>query len=249
MSAAPIGSPGPDPHAARVSSRNNPTPLDVIFILFASVMLVVLILSFTPVRGVQPFQNLPVWFVSAVSSFWNRLIVGGGAVGTLAVRKWLDRSPSPNYLLWISAFTLGLLAVILFSAAVLIPPPAMILKGSIIEPHLGETVARRTFHCNGTATGVGPESHLWLAVEVNNRVWPKERELHVLADGSWENTVYEDGATDKFSLSLLSANADAEKQITQWIEAGKKTGQYAELVGIPGTERLARIDGLRLKSN
>jgi hypothetical protein len=88
-----------------------------------------------------------------------------------------------------------------------------------------------------------------LAVEVNNHIWPKEREIHVLADGTWQNTVYEDGATDRFAISLLSANSEAEKQIDQWIEAGKKTGQYGELLGIPGTERIARVDGLRLKPN
>ena len=71
----------------------------------------------------------------------------------------------------------------------------------------------------------------------------------VLADGTWQNTVYEDGATDRFAISLLSANSEAEKQIDQWIEAGKKTGQYGELLGIPGTERIARVDGLRLKPN
>jgi hypothetical protein len=48
-----------------------------------------------------------------------------------------------------------------------------------------------------------PNTHLWLVVEVNNGVWPKEGELHVLADGSWESTVYEDGATDKFSLAEM----------------------------------------------
>src|SRR6202044_1886559 len=55
-----LGWPGLDPNANRRSpARNNPPPLDAIFILFASVALVVLILSFSPVRGAQPFQNLP----------------------------------------------------------------------------------------------------------------------------------------------------------------------------------------------
>ncbi|MFZ0818238.1 MAG: hypothetical protein WAM78_22110 [Candidatus Sulfotelmatobacter sp.] len=245
-----MGSPSLDPNANRQSpARNNPTPLDAIFILFASVALVVLILSFSPVRGAQPFQNLPGWLISAVSNFWSRLFVGAGTLGTLGLRKWLDRNPAPNYLVWIPVFTVGLLAAVLFSTAIIIPPPPVLLNGSIDAPKAGQTVSRRTFECSGKVSGVGTDMHLWLAVEVNNHIWPKEREIHMLADGSWKTVVYEDGATDKFSLSLLSANAEAEKQINQWIEAGKKTGQYTDLVGIPGTERLDRIDGLRLKSN
>jgi hypothetical protein len=248
MSAAPT--PNHDPNASRGSSaKANPTPLDVIFILFASVALVVLILSFSAVRGAQPFQNIPDWLVGAVSSVWNRLFIGAGAVGSLGLRKWIDRSPAPNYLIWISGLTAGLLVAVLFSVAIIIPPPAAVLNANIDEPKSGQTVSRRTFLCKGRATGIGPETHLWLAVEVNNRIWPKEREIHVLADGSWENTVYEDGATDKFSVSLLSADTEGEKQINQWIESGRKTGQYAQLVGIPGAERIARVDGLKLKPN
>jgi hypothetical protein len=254
MSISSVLTPAPDPDAARrsssrPSSKNNPTPLDAIFILFASVALVVLILSFSPVRGTQPFQTLPDWFKTAVSNFWSRFIIGAGTLSTLGLRKWIDRSPAPNYLVWIPVFTVGLLAAVLFSAAVIIPSPASVPNASIEEPRAGQTVPRRTFECSGRATGIGPGTHLWLAVEVNNHIWPKEREIHLLADGTWKNTVYEDGATDKFAISLFSANADAEKQINQWIEAGKKTGQYAELAGIPGAERIARVDGLRLKSN
>ena len=250
MTEPTMGSPSLDPNANRRSpARNNPTPLDAIFILFASVALVVLILSFSPVRGAQPFQNLPAWLISAVSNFWSRLFVGAGTLSTLGLRKWLDRNPAPNYLVWIPLFTVGLLAAVLFSTAIVIPPPPVLLNGSIDAPKPGTTVTRRTFECSGKASGLGQDTHLWLAIEVNNHIWPKEREIHTLADGSWKTVVYEDGATDKFSLSLLSANAEAEKQINQWIEAGKKTGQYTELLGIPGTERLDRIDGLRLKSN
>lgn len=239
----------PDANISRRSSATHATPLDAIFILLASVTLLVLILSLSPVRQTEPFQNLPDWFRSAVSSFWSRLTVGAGALSTIGLRKWLDRSPAPNYLVWISSLTAGLLAAVLFSAAVIIPPPATVLTGSIEEPKPNQTVSRRTFVCKGRVNGVGPQTHLWLAVEANNHIWPKEREVHVLADGTWENTIYEDGATDKFSISLLSATPAAEKQIDDWIEAGKKSGQYAELNGIPAAERIARVDGIKLRAN
>ena len=239
----------PNPTApAQGTTKANPTPLDVIFILFASVALVVLILSFSPIRGSQPFQNIPDWLVKAVSNFWNRLFVGTGALGSLALRKWLDRSPTPNYLIWISVFTVGLFGAVVYSATKIIPPPATILRATIDEPKTGQTVTRRTFICRGHATGVGPNAHLWLIVEVNDRVWPKESELQVLADGSWESTVYEDGASDKFSLAIYKADAEGETSISNWIEAGKRTGQYKHLRGIPGTQRLFRVDDLRLKA-
>jgi hypothetical protein len=243
-------SPNPDADASsRSSIRNNPTPLDVIFILFASVALVVLILSFAAVRGTQPFQTLPYWLKSAVSSFWSRFTVGAGTLSTLGVRKWIDRRPAPNYLIWIPAFTVGLLGSVLFSATFVIPPTVPILDGSIAIPRKGETVTRRTFICQGKATGVGPQTHLWLVVEANNHFWPKEREVHVPPGGGiWESTVYEDGATDKFSLSLYAVNAEEEKKIVQWLEDGENTGKYQELSGILG-DRLDRVEDLRLKRN
>jgi len=222
--------------------------MDVIFILFASVALVVLILSFSPVREAEPFHNIPDWLVKAVSNFWNRLFVGVGALGSLALRKWIDRVPAPNYLVWISVFTVGLLGVVLSNATLAIPPHATILTATINEPGTKQTVTRRTFVCKGHATGVTVNTHLWLVVEAKHHYWPKEQELHVLEDGSWESTVYEDGATDKFDLAIYSANPEGEKFINDWIEAGKRAGEYKELRGLPpGTKRVARVDDLRLK--
>jgi hypothetical protein len=66
--------------------------------------------------------------------------------------------------------------------------------------------------------------------------------------GIWESTVYEDGATDKFSLSLYAVNAEEEKKIVQWLEDGENTGKYQELSGILG-DRLDRVEDLRLKRN
>jgi hypothetical protein len=248
MSAAPVGASGHDPNVHRpATTRNNPTPLDVIFILFASVALVFFILSFSVVQGAEFFQNAQ-WLIHAVSNVWSRLSIGAGTLASLGLRRWLDRSPAPNYFVWIPVFTGSMLVAILFTISRTIPPPPAVLKATIDEPKAGQTVTRRTFICKGTARGVGPQTHLWLAIEANNHIWPKESEVRV-SDGTWENTVYEDGATDRFSISLFSANDAAERQITQWIEAGKRTGQYTELVGIPGTVRLARIDNLKLKAN
>lgn len=171
MSAAPAGASGHDPNVHRPATRgNNPTPLDVIFILFASVALVFFILSFSAVQGAEFFQHAQ-WLIHAVSNVWGRLSIGAGTLGSLGLRKWLDRSPTPNYLLWIPLFTASLLAAILFTLAITIPPPRPVLNAWIDDPKPGQTVTRRTFACKGRATGVGPQTHLWLAVEANNHIW------------------------------------------------------------------------------
>jgi hypothetical protein len=89
--------------------------------------------------------------------------------------------------------------------------------------------------------------HLWLAVEVNGFLWPKEAEWNVGPDGRWTATVYQDSATSSFSLDLLVADEDANGKIGAWIERGKREGgRFEKMDWFEGTVRLDRIDGLRL---
>ena len=246
----PITTPTIPTTLTMVRTKTNPTPLDVIFILFSSVVLVVLIVSFTPISGTQPFQNLPPWFVKAVSSMWTLLFAGAGTAGTLALRRWLDRSPTPNYFVWISVFTVGLLGAGTLDAYVVqkqtpsVPP---LVTATIEMPKTGDTGTGRTFTCKGRAT-TAPNTHLWLVVEANSFLWPKERELQVRQDGTWESTVYEDGRSPRFSLAVYSADPQAEEFINEWIAAGTSSGDYKEILGIPGTVRLARVDDLQIAS-
>lgn len=105
----------------------------------------------------------------------------------------------------------------------------------------------RKIECSGFASDISPGLHFWLAVEVNGLIWPKEGEISVDGNGRWSKTVFEDGAIDKFSLSLIVANKDADKAIEQWFQQGQGTGQYERLTKIFGTQRLDRVDGLCLK--
>ncbi len=120
------------------------------------------------------------------------------------------------------------------------------VKGGIDKPIQNQVVAR-TCRCSGWAREVGPGIYLWLAVEVNGLIWPKEGEIHLDRNKRWETTIFEDGATDQFSLSLLAANEDAHNQILDWFQTGFGTGAYAELRRIAGTRRIDRVDGLRLE--
>jgi hypothetical protein len=120
------------------------------------------------------------------------------------------------------------------------------LRGLILEPRPNQTV-KRTINCSGSAVGIRPGMHLWLAVESNGFMWPKEAVLQVDRDHQWQATIFEDGASKRFSIALLVADPKGDAAIRDWLEAGKRNnGTYAEIRAFSGTVRIARVDGLRL---
>ncbi|MGZ6268760.1 MAG: hypothetical protein ACXWNR_09405 [Candidatus Limnocylindrales bacterium] len=119
------------------------------------------------------------------------------------------------------------------------------LKGRIDQPTRDQTV-ERTFDCRGFATGIRPPSHLWLAVEANGFMWPKERPVVLGEDHQWTAQVYEDGRSPKFDLSLLVADAEGDQAIRAWLNEGSRTGDYPEVKSFPGVQRLDRVGPLRL---
>jgi hypothetical protein len=121
------------------------------------------------------------------------------------------------------------------------------VSGKITTPEDGKAVAK-TFHCTGSVAGLKEGMHLWLAVEVNGLIWPREPELEGGQGGKWTATVYEDGARSAFSLTLLVADEPAHTRIGEWITRGKnERGNYKQMDWFEGTMRLDRIDDLRLK--
>ena len=121
------------------------------------------------------------------------------------------------------------------------------VTGSFNEPQPNEAVGR-TIRCSGVVTGLPPGLNLWLAVEVGDLVWPKENKVLPDEANKWCVPIFEDGATEQFAVSLFVADTSADRRIRGWLEAGRRTGKYSELPGIPGARRLARVDGLRLKT-
>lgn len=122
------------------------------------------------------------------------------------------------------------------------------VRGKIDEPAAGETVGR-TIECSGWARELAPGLHLWLATEVNGVIWPKGSEVHVDGNGRWSKTIFEDGALTEFSVSLYVANEDAHKAIADWLYTGQQTDKYERLSKVFGTERIDRVDGLRLSAH
>ena len=120
--------------------------------------------------------------------------------------------------------------------------------GTISQPSDGGVV-NATFNASGTAHNAGKGVYLWLAVEIQGRIWPKEGRVLVDSNGQWNSSVFEDGHPDQFGLSLWAANPDANVQLRAWLEHGQQTGNYPELHPLPGMKRLARAQGLRVAAN
>jgi hypothetical protein len=119
------------------------------------------------------------------------------------------------------------------------------VTGSISNPQPDQAVGR-TFECAGVVTGMQAGLTLWLAVEVGDRVWPKESRVTPGADNKWSATVFEDGIAQAFAVALFVADSRANKFMGKWLETGRTTGMYPELRGIPRARRIARVDGLHL---
>lgn len=122
------------------------------------------------------------------------------------------------------------------------------VQGSIDHPRPGQMV-RRGIQCSGVATGMDPSLSLWLAVEVDELVWLKENKVIVDADNKWSVTIFEDSSPGerpkRFAVALYVANSTVDEWIEEWLEAGRRTGRYRQLKGIPGARRIARVDELR----
>ena len=187
------------------------------------------------------------------SSKWPPLLTYGipGIVAVLLIV--LLRSAVPDNLVWLLSVVI-LVPLVGYIATARHRPPALQLvrpqrpRATIDAPSPNQIVVR-SIPCNGSATGIQPDMHLWLAVEANGFLWPKEGEVFVDKEDRWSATIFEDGAAKEFSVTLLIANSEANKVIRAWLEKGRRNGEYALMKAISGTERLARADGLRLNKS
>ncbi len=124
--------------------------------------------------------------------------------------------------------------------------PLELMEGQICQPKAGQQVGD-SFVCSGTAACLQPDlrSHLWLATEIEGRIWPKETEIVVKEGGSWTKTIFEEGTNEIFAVSLFAANPEGHRYVQDWLRACDRKGTYPELRRTPGMIRLARVTGLR----
>lgn len=122
-------------------------------------------------------------------------------------------------------------------------PPRM-TRGRISSPMDGERVASSPsgFTAGGTISEVPRGRHAWLAVEVNNLLFPKEPEIR---DRNWTVEVFEQA--DRFSLVLLMVDPRQHRKIEEWFRRGERGGGFPGLA-LPGSVRLDVASDVRLRS-
>ena len=93
------------------------------------------------------------------------------------------------------------------------------ISGKISRPKEGETPGKKKIECAGTVSKFHKESglHLWLAVEVNGFIWPKEPESDVNPSGEWTAPIFQDGPEAPFSIDLLVVNDRTHQDFSSWI--------------------------------
>jgi hypothetical protein len=103
----------------------------------------------------------------------------------------------------------------------------------------------RSFTAKGTLSGIPQDRFVWLAVQVNDLLWPKQQ-ISPAQDGSWVREVYEGGTTKRFSLVLLMIGDEGQNQIEQWIHHGESTSDWPGLENIPDASQLDVVVDLAL---
>lgn len=125
------------------------------------------------------------------------------------------------------------------------PTPSEI-SGRILSPRTDETVGR-SFQITGELINIPDGEHVWLAIEIGNLMWIKEPEVPS-SDRRWSRNIVEGGSPPggRFNLCLLRVTSEGHHFILNWLDHGKKTGDYPGIAGIPGSSKLDIVSNLRL---
>ena len=113
------------------------------------------------------------------------------------------------------------------------------LQGKITVP-ANRAWVQRLFQAKGTIDTLPTGQHLVIAVQVAGLIWPKA--LVRVDNGSWTCQVHEGGdpPNGRFALSLWIVSSRGQDEIVNWLERGRRTGDY------PGLWRIT--DGAKLHS-
>ncbi len=130
------------------------------------------------------------------------------------------------------------------------PPPACVLPGGlgpracIESPRAGYSVGK-DFTVTGKLADIPVNSHIWVATQVVNLVWPKQPEVTI--GPAFNLTVQEGGNPPggKFSVVVLLVNDQGQKAINDWLSS--KTGAGLTLSDYSGSiSVLATVADLHL---
>jgi hypothetical protein len=150
----------------------------------------------------------------------------------------LRRLASP--ILAILALSLSALAIAVATGEEA-PEPAG-TAGTILSPESGTRVSR-TITVEGTVSGIPPEKHVWVAVQIGKQLFPKEPEIPS-TDQHWIIQIVEGGnpPDGTLSLALLMVDASGNRYIKNWLNEPDRRGLHR----IPGSVRLDMVRDLVL---
>lgn len=117
--------------------------------------------------------------------------------------------------------------------------------GQIISPESGQEVTSN-IKVQGKLSGVPEGKHVWIAVKVGDLLWPKEPEINP-GDRVWDVTIFEPSAGRSFALVLLLVDENGNKQIYNWLERGRRFGDYPGFSRVPGSTQLDIVSDLIIK--
>ena len=110
-------------------------------------------------------------------------------------------------------------------------------EGSVVNPNID---------ASGSAQNAGNDVYLWLAIEINGKIWPKEGRVAIDRNGNWSQRVFEDGHPVQFGLSLWATNAEGDRELQAWLINSANNHDYREIAPLSNMKRLARVQGLSL---
>jgi hypothetical protein len=118
--------------------------------------------------------------------------------------------------------------------------------GRVVAPLTGDRL-ERAFTAEGTLAAIPPDRHVWLAVQVDNLLFPKEPEIP-RADRRWSAQVVQGGdPSEDFALALLMVDADGQRVIERWLSRGQRSGDYPGLERITGSAKLDVVRNLTIR--
>jgi len=119
--------------------------------------------------------------------------------------------------------------------------------GEITAPKRGSSVPA-DFTVEGSLSGIPRRQHVWLATQVDDRLFPKPPELSA-QDREFVQDVVEAGGPGgiRFSLVLLMVDNAGQQQIEDWVERGGATRDFPGIRKISGSVRLDVVSRLVLR--
>lgn len=103
-------------------------------------------------------------------------------------------------------------------------------RAIVTSPKAGARVSR-VMLIEGKSEGIPAEWDVWLVTrrEAGGDVFPKQR-VTLLADGSFEKKIWDDGESGDIWVCVLIADASETVRFNEWIKEGDRTGRYPALV-------------------